>query len=72
MPLRAYVEKSLSTDFVKGLERFQALRIKLVTAGVVLYNGEQPFSVRGVRVLNPLHVEDTWEELMMPLKGEKR
>lgn len=71
-PVEIKSAATFSTDFVKGLERFQALRIKRVTAGVVLYNGEQPFSVRGVRVLNPLHVEDTWEALMMPLKIEKR
>lgn len=62
---------TFSMDFVKGIERFKALGIKRVTAGAVLYHGEQPFDVRGVRVLNPLHVEDIWETLTEPSKKEK-
>ena len=57
---------TFSRDFVKGLEWFQTLGIKRTTAGAVLYNGEQPFDVRGVRVLNPLHIEDIWETLTEP------
>jgi hypothetical protein len=36
---------------------------------VVLYNGEQRFNVRGVRVFNPLLVEGIWETLLA-LPGE--
>lgn len=57
---------TLSVDFIKGLERFQALGITRVTAGAVLYNGEQRFNVRGVRMFNPLLVEDIWETLTVP------
>ncbi|MFH1146239.1 MAG: DUF4143 domain-containing protein [Pseudomonadota bacterium] len=53
-------------DFVKGLERFQALGIKRVTAGAVFYNGEQRFNVHVVRAFNPLLVEDVWETLTAP------
>ena len=62
-PVEIKSAATFSTDFFKGLERFQALRIKRVAAGAVLYNGEQTFNVRGVRVLNPLHVEDIWKTL---------
>jgi hypothetical protein len=53
-------------DFMKGLERFQALEINRAAAGAVLYNGEQQLNVRGVRIFNPLLVEDIWETLTSP------
>ncbi len=59
---------TFSSDFVKGLERFQALVLDRVTAGVVLYSGEQQFLVRDVRVLNPLLTEDIWETLTSPVE----
>ena len=52
---------TFSAEFIKGLERFQTLGIKRLAPGAVLYNGERQFSVRGVRVFNPLLVEDIWE-----------
>lgn len=70
-PVEIESAATFSTDFVKGIERFKALGIKRVTAGAVLYNGEQPFDVRGVRVFNPLHVEDIWETLTEPSIKEK-
>ena len=57
---------TFSVDFVKGLERFEALGIKRVAAGAVLYNGDQRFNLRGVRIFNPLLVEDIWETLTTP------
>ncbi|MEI6309992.1 MAG: ATP-binding protein [bacterium] len=59
---------TFSVDFIKGLERFQALGMKRVTAGAVLYNGEQQFKVRGVRIFNPFLVEEIWETLTAPLE----
>jgi hypothetical protein len=53
-------------DFVKGVERFRALGITRVSAGAVLYNGEQQFNVRGVRIVNPLLVDNIWETLTAP------
>jgi len=44
----------------------QTLEIERVTAGAVLYNGEQRFNVRSVRIFNPLLVEDIWETLTAP------
>ena len=59
---------TFSSDFVKGLERFQALGVNRVTAGVVLYSGEQQFLVGDVRVLNPLLTDDIWETLTSPVE----
>ena len=57
---------TFSVDFVKGVERFMALGIARVSAGAVLYNGEQQFNVRGTRVFNPLLVDNIWETLTAP------
>jgi hypothetical protein len=34
-----------------------------VSPGFVLYNGEQPFNVRGARIFNPLLVDNIWQSL---------
>ena len=66
---RRFFNSYLQTpDFLKGLERFQALEIKRGAAGAVLYNGERRFTVRDVCIFNPLHVEDIWETLNTPLE----
>jgi predicted AAA+ superfamily ATPase len=70
-PMEIKSAATFSTDFVKKLEWFQTLGIKRVTSGSVLYNGEQPFNVRGVRVLNPLQVEDIWETLTVPFEKKR-
>ena len=57
---------TFSMDFIKGLERFQALKTARAAAGAVLYNGEQQLNVRGVRIFNPLLVEDIWETVTSP------
>ncbi len=62
-PVEIKSASTFSVDFVKGLERFRALGGERVTAGVVLYNGEQEFRVRGVRAFNPLQVGDLWESV---------
>lgn len=59
---------TFSMEFVKGLEHFQALGLKRVTAAMVLYSGEQRFVVHGVSILNPLLAEDIWEILTSPVK----
>lgn len=59
---------TFSMEFVKGLEHFQALGLKRVTAGMVLYSGEQRCVVHGVSILNPLLAEDIWEILTSPVK----
>lgn len=50
-------------DIIKGIEKFRALASGRVTAGAVLYNGAQTFDVHGIRVFNPLKVQDIWSTL---------
>lgn len=65
-PVEIKSAATFSKDFVKQFERFQLLGIKRVMPGTVLYNGEQTFNIQGVRVLNPLHVDDIWRTLTEP------
>jgi predicted AAA+ superfamily ATPase len=67
-PVEIKSAETFAADFIKGLERFQMLKIKRVATGAVLYNGEQPFHVRGVRIFNPFLVEDIWQTLTVPPK----
>jgi predicted AAA+ superfamily ATPase len=71
-PVEIKSTATFSTDFLKGLEWFQTLGVKRLLPGAILYNGERPFNVRGVRVLNPLHVEDIWKTLTEPSEKGKR
>jgi uncharacterized protein len=65
-PVEIKSAATFSVDFIKGLERFGTSGAERATAGVVLYNGEQQYRVRGVSVLNPLHVKDIWKTLTAP------
>jgi len=71
-PVEIKSAATFSADFVKQLEWFQTLGVKRVLPGTVLYNGERPFDIRGVRILNPLHVEDIWKTLTEPSEKGKR
>ncbi|MDX9973994.1 MAG: ATP-binding protein [FCB group bacterium] len=63
IPVEIKSAATFTADFLKGLERFRAARTGSVTAGAVLYNGEQDFAIRDVRIFNPLSAEDLWEGL---------
>ena len=60
-PIEIKSAATFSTDFLKGLDRFRGIAGDHVGPGTVLYNGEQKFNVRGVRILNPLEVPDIWK-----------
>ncbi len=62
-PIEIKSAQTFSPDFVKELEFFQTLGIKRLNPGLVLYNGAQQFTVRGVQVLNPFAVEDIWSRV---------
>jgi len=62
-PVEIKSANTYTDGFVKGLERFQGLGIKRTADGVVLFNGDQDFLVRGIRVFNPLRAGDLWEAL---------
>lgn len=68
MPVEIKSAGTFSTDFVNGLESFRRSGIQRVNAGAVLYNGEQRLNIRGVRIFNPLLVEDLWDTLTAPPK----
>ncbi len=63
VPVEIKSAATFSPDFLKGLERFRALGVERAAPGTVLYNGAQRFTVRGVRVFNPLHEADLWATL---------
>ena len=63
-PVEIKSSATFSPDFIKSIERFQALGVKGIAPGCVLYNGEQPFNVRGIRIFNPwLMDDDIWKKL---------
>lgn len=64
LPVEIKSASTFSMDFVKRIEWFETMGTRRVRRGVVLYNGEQPFEIRGVRVLNPLHADDIWHTLI--------
>ncbi len=66
IPVEIKSAATFSTEFIKRVEWFHALHIRRVMPGAVLYNGEQSFNIRDIRVINPLHVEDTWQALAPP------
>jgi len=66
IPVEIKSAATFSTEFIKRIEWFHALHIRRVMPGAVLYNGEQSFNIRDIRVINPLHVEDTWQALVSP------
>ncbi len=70
-PVEIKSAATFSPDFVKNLEYFRALGIRPVSAGAVLYNGEQPSTSAAARVLNPLQAEDIWETLTVPADPAK-
>ena len=70
-PIEIKSAATFSKDFVKGLERFQALNLKRVTKGAVLYSGQKEFAIHGTRILNPLLAEDIWKTLTSPAEQEE-
>lgn len=65
-PIEIKSAATFSRSFIKKLEWLQHLGLKGLRSGVVLFNGNQPLTVRGIRVFNPLHVEDIWQSLTIP------
>ncbi len=63
IPVEIKSAETFSPEFLKGIERFRGLGAGPTAPGIVLYNGERPFVVGGVRVRNPLCVEGLWDTL---------
>lgn len=62
-PVEIKSAATFTPGFLKVLERFPSFGGGRVKAGVVLYNGERSFTVRGIRVFNPLQADDPWASL---------
>jgi predicted AAA+ superfamily ATPase len=63
IPVEIKSAGTFSTDFVKGLNWFQALGVKGTASGAVLYNGDRQFNIHGTSIINPLLTEDIWATL---------
>ncbi len=71
IPLEIKSAVTFSSDFVKGIERFRALKPGPIAPGAVLYGGTQRFVLRDVSIFNPLHVEDLWGHVTSLAEGKK-
>jgi predicted AAA+ superfamily ATPase len=65
-PVEIKSASTFSADFTRGLDRLDALHLRRARPGVVLYNGEQRFEIRGIEVFNPLRVDDLWAAITRP------
>ncbi len=53
-PIEIKSAATFTPDFLKGIERFRDLLGRRCTGGLVVYDGAEPFTIRGTQVLNPL------------------
>jgi hypothetical protein len=53
VPAEIKSSATFTEDFLKGLGRFGGAVAGSVAEGVVLYNGRETFTVRGIRIFNP-------------------
>ena len=63
IPIEIKSAATFTPAFLKGMERFQKIAGDRCRPGYVLYNGNERFTVKGVRVINPvLHqgMESIW------------
>ncbi len=63
VPVEIKSAATFSPSFLKGIERFRSLGIKRVAPGLVLYDGDRSFRVKGIRIVNPLGYDDLWPPL---------
>ncbi len=66
IPVEIKSAATFSPHFLEGLERFQSLGLDRVDPGLVLYDGQERFQIRGIRIFNPLQAEDLWEAVTSP------
>ncbi|HBW47483.1 TPA: AAA family ATPase [bacterium] len=68
IPIEIKSATTFTSNFIKGLKQIQKLRIKKITPGSILYNGEKKFNVEGIQVFNPFHVKNIWKTLVAPFE----
>jgi len=54
IPMEIKSAATFTPDFIKGLEQFQSAMGNRCRSGFVLYDGKSRFTLKGVKVLNPL------------------
>ena len=54
IPLEIKSAATFTPDFLKGIDRFGKMAGDRCTPGFVLYNGNEQYTLRGTRVINPL------------------
>ncbi|MDH3798088.1 MAG: ATP-binding protein [Desulfobacterales bacterium] len=63
IPLEIKSAATFTPDFLKGIDRFEKMAGDRCTPGFVLYNGNEQYTLRGTRVINPIKhggVEGLW------------
>lgn len=54
IPLEIKSAATFTPDFLKGIDRFGKMVGDRCTPGLVLYNGNEQYTIRGTRVINPI------------------
>lgn len=60
IPVEMKSAQTFSPAFLKALRSFDGLGLRDAAPGVVLYNGMQQGTIKGIRYLNPLSEADIW------------
>ena len=66
-PVEIKSSATFSKSFLKGIERFRSLSSNCRTDGAVMYNGDQQFQVKNVRIVNLLKDQTELESLFSPV-----
>lgn len=54
LPIEIKSSATFSSSFLKGIESFRATSSDCLEEAIVLYNGDQTFTIHGTRIFNPL------------------
>ncbi|MBT3316937.1 ATP-binding protein [bacterium] len=63
IPVEIKSAKTFSTSFLKGIKRFRKIHSGRTENGIILYTGDQEYNIESHRVINPLQVNDIWDEV---------
>jgi uncharacterized protein len=54
VPIEIKSAATFAPDFLKGIDHFEALVGDRCEPGLVLYNGQEQYTLKGTRVINPM------------------
>ncbi len=63
IPIEIKSASTFNREFLKGLRHFHKLDVKNSIDGMILYNGDNDFAIKGVQVFNPLKCSNLWARL---------